>query len=174
MKIGKGCKISDMVRIYGEENIEIGDNVRIDEFCILTGGKGLKIGNHVHVAAYSILYGTGGLEIGDFFGGAVRTTILTSSDDYSGRSMVGPCIPRKYKTGNFTKPVKIGRQVILGVGVVVYPGVTIGEGVAVGAYSFVKHDCLPWSLYAGIPARRKGGRAADILDLERRFLEEYV
>jgi len=173
VKIGKNCKISDKISVYGGDNIEIGNNVRIDEFCILTGGAGLKIGNHVHIAAYSILYGTAGIVIGDFFGAAVRTTILTSSDDYSGLSMIGPCIPEKYKTGHIAQRVTIGRQVLFGVGCVIMPGVHIGDGVSLGVYSFVKKDCLPWSVYVGIPARKIGDRKMDLLKREEEFLNEY-
>lgn len=173
MKIGKNCKISDKISVYNGDNIEIGDNVRIDEFSILTGGAGMKIGDHVHIAAYSILYGTGGLTIGDFTGLAVRTTILTSSDDYHGFSLIGPCVPEKFKPRHLIAPVQIGRHVLFGVGVVVMPGIKFGDGAAVGVYSFVKEDCDPWSIYAGVPAKLIGKRRTDLLSLERKFLEEY-
>jgi len=173
MKVGKNCKISDKISIYGDEMIEIGDNVRIDEFCILTGGKGLKIGSHTHIAAYSILYGTGGLTIGDFCGFAARTTILTSTDDYSGFGLVTPCLPEKFKPGHLSAPVNVGRHVIAGVGCVVMPGTTIGDGVSIGAMSFIKKDCAPWFMYAGVPAKLIRPRKRDMLDLEKQFLEEY-
>ena len=173
MRIGKNCKISDKISIYGEENIEIGDNVRIDEFSILVGGSGLKIGSHVHIAAYSILYGTAGLTIGDFTGCAVRTTILSALDDYHGFSLIGPCVSMKFKPRLLAAPVNIGRHVVLGVGCVVLPGVNIGDGASFGAYSLIKKDCLAWSIYAGLPVKRICDRDRKVLELEKKFLEEY-
>ena len=45
-----------------------------------------------------------------------------------------------------------------------------GEGAAVGALSLVKKDLDPWTLYAGIPARRiKARNRAEIQRLEGEF-----
>ena len=170
MKMGTSCKISPKASIYNQENLTIGDNVRIDDFCVLSCGSGLKIGSHVHIACYSIFYAGAGIVLEDFSEFATRTTILSATDDFSGESLVGPCIPDKYKPGLKCAPVRVGRHALLGVGCVVMPGVTIGDGVSVGALSLVKGDCVPWHIYAGVPAKMIRTRSKDMLELEKQFL----
>jgi acetyltransferase-like isoleucine patch superfamily enzyme len=55
-----------------------------------------------------------------------------------------------------TMPVRLGRNVTIGVGSIVDIGVVAGEGCQVGALSLVpKHTTLePGAVYAGIPVRR--------------------
>ncbi|WP_255450564.1 DapH/DapD/GlmU-related protein [Skermania sp. ID1734] len=51
--------------------------------------------------------------------------------------------------------VRIGAGSWIGARVTIMPGVTIGEGCVVAAGSVVVEDCLPNSLYAGVPAKWK-------------------
>ena len=51
------------------------------------------------------------------------------------------------------QPITIGDGVWIGAGVTILPGVTIGSGCVIGAGSIVRADCMPNSLYAGVPAR---------------------
>lgn len=71
-----------------------------------------------------------------------------------------------------SKPVHIGRHVIIGSTSVVLPGVTIPEGCAFGCFSFVNADTEAWSIYAGIPVRKIRDRKKDLLTLEQEFLTE--
>jgi galactoside O-acetyltransferase len=171
--IGKNVKISPVARFYNPENIEIGDNVRIDDFCILSGGSGIKIGSHIHIACYSIFFGAGGIVLEDFSQFAVRTTVLSGSDDFLGASLVGPCIPRKFKPNLKEAPVLIKRHVLFGVGCTVFPGVTMGEGVSLGSHTLVIKDCDPWYVYYGTPAKKGKERSKEMLSLEKQFLKEY-
>jgi len=50
----------------------------------------------------------------------------------------------------------------------------IEEGTAVGSMSLCNRSTEPWSIYTGIPARRKSERKKDILALEESFLREIV
>jgi galactoside O-acetyltransferase len=170
---GKNVKISDWARIYSPEKLEIGDNVRIDDFVVLSCGGGMKIGSHVHIACYGIFFAGEGIELEDFTEFAVRTTVLSRSDDFSGESMISPQIPDKYKPRFKRGRVLIKRHSVLGVGCTIMPGVTLNEGVAVGAYSFVKNDCGPWGIYTGVPARRIMDRSQKMLEYEEEFLKEY-
>jgi len=52
------------------------------------------------------------------------------------------------------KEVVIGRNVWLGDGVVVSPGSTIGEGSVIGANAVVIGVIPPFTLAAGVPAKR--------------------
>lgn len=50
-------------------------------------------------------------------------------------------------------PVKIGKNVWIGDGVVILPNVNIGEGSVIAANSVVNRDVPPYSLVAGSPAK---------------------
>ena len=172
-KIGKNTNISPMVRFHSPEMIEIGDNVRIDDFCVLSGGIGLTIGSHIHIACGVYLFAGAGIVLEDFVQVASRTIMLSQSDDMSGRSLVGPCIPIEYKPFLKSGLITIKRHTFIGTGTTIVPGVTIGEGVSVGAMSLVKEDLAPWAVYAGVPAKRIKERSKEILTLETAFLENY-
>jgi len=174
MKIGKDCKISSKVSIYGADQIEIGDNVRIDDFCILSGGSGLKIGSHCHIACFAALFAGSGIIIDDFVGLSARVTLYSESDDYSGESMTNPQVDRELRRKMEKGTITIGRHAIIGAYSAVMPGVTIHEGAAVGAHSMVKDDLDPWTIYAGIPAVRIKDRKKDPLDLEKEFMKAHV
>lgn len=57
-----------------------------------------------------------------------------------------------------TAPVRLGRNVTIGVGTVIEIGVEVGAETEVGALSVVpKHRVLePGAVYAGVPVRRIG------------------
>jgi len=66
--------------------------------------------------------------------------------------------------------VTIGHDVWIGHGAVILPGVTIGTGAVVGAGAVVSKSVDPYTVVAGVPARRLRGRfapeiAAALLDL---------
>lgn len=151
--IGKNVTISPRASIYRPEMIEIGDNVRIDDFCIISAGDGgIKIGNFVHIACYVSMIGAGRIELEDFAQVGSKSIIMSSSDDFSGGYLVGPCVPEQYRKVT-SLPVTLKMGAVLGAMVVVAPGVTIGENVAVGAMSFVRHDLEASKLYAGNPLK---------------------
>lgn len=162
---GKSCKVHPTVLSFGND-IEIGDNVRIDAFCVLTGK--IRIGNDVHIACGCYLYGMAGIEMQDYSGLSSRVTIYSTSDDYSGEYMFGAVCPDEYKNVHKAK-VTLGRYVIVGCNSTIMPGVKVGEGVAVGAYSFVKSDCKPWSIYTGVPAKMIKERSMKLLEQELRW-----
>ena len=171
--LGKNCKISDKISVFNGHVIEIGDNVRIDDFCILSGGSGLNIGSHIHIAAGCYFYAGSGIIIHDFVQIAPRCTFVSESDDFSGHSLVGPCVPMKFKPQYERGTIVLYRHVLMGAHCVVFPGVILNEGAAVGAGSVVTKDCYTWSIYAGVPAKYKKLRSTAMKDLERQFLEEY-
>jgi dTDP-4-amino-4,6-dideoxy-D-glucose acyltransferase len=172
-KIGKDCKISDWARFYSPEKITFGENCRVDDFCMLSGGEGITLGDHIHIACGTYLYGGGGIIIEDFVGISTHVNIWSQSDDFSGRSMFCPQIPEKFKPYFKKGQVIFRKQVLVGCGVSILPNVTLGEGSMVGAHSLVTKDTLPWSLYAGVPARKVDNISKDMLKFREQFLEEY-
>lgn len=169
--IGTNVLISDKVSIYNAKNISIGSNVRIDDFCILSAGEmGINIGNYVHIACYVSLIGKELIEVQDYVGISSKSSVYSSSDDYSGEYLVGPTIPVKYKNVDH-RPVIFEKYSLIGASSVILPGVRVGEGVAVGALSLVTKDLASWGIYIGSPAKyikdRKKGMVKVAQDLEK-------
>jgi phosphonate metabolism protein (transferase hexapeptide repeat family) len=58
---------------------------------------------------------------------------------------------RAYRSG---KRVTVGHDVWIGHGAVLLPGVTIGAGAVIGANAVVSRDVPPYTIVAGVPARK--------------------
>lgn len=158
---GKNVLISRKASIYNPEKIEIGDNVRIDDFCILSGN--ITVGSNIHLSAYVALYGGFGIILEDYTGISPKSTIYSAMDDFSGEYLIGPIHPKKY-TNVSGGIVKIEKYSQIGCNCVIFPRITIKEGTAIGAMSLVLNDTLPWSIYAGVPAKKINERSKLLLN----------
>ena len=160
---GENVRISRYAQIYSPEKISIGDNVRIDDFCILSGR--ITIGSHIHIAAYCAMYGADyGIVMEDYTGLSARATIYAAMDEFSGEYLIGPI--HEDKSINVTGGlVQICKYAQIGVGGLVFPSVCVGEGTVLGAMSMAKQALIPWSIYAGIPAKKIKNRSKGLLDL---------
>lgn len=169
--LGKNVLISERSSIYGASRIEIGSNVRIDDFCVLSAGTGgISLGSYIHIAVFTSLIGAGRIKLRDYCNLSSRVSIYSSNDDYSGRYMTNPMVPSEF-TGVSHADVELHKHVIVGSGSVILPGVSLFEGVAIGSLSIVKHDCAAFGVYAGVPLRRISERSRDILELEKKLIE---
>jgi acetyltransferase-like isoleucine patch superfamily enzyme len=170
-KFGKNVLISDKVSIYNPQNIELGDNVRIDDFCVISAGKSIVIGNNVHIACYSSLIGQGEIIMDDFSGLSSRVSVYSSSDDYSGEFLTNPTVDSEF-TGVISKPVYLGKHVIVGAGSVILPGVSLQNGVAVGSLSLVTKSFEEYKIIGGLPAKFIKERKRKIEELEWSYLKK--
>ena len=169
--IGSNVYISKYAQFYNASNIHIKSNVRIDDYCIFSAGNGgISINEYVHIGCYSSLIGQGRISISEFANISTRVSIFSSSDDFSGNSLTNPMIDKRYKL-LINEPVTIEKHVIIGTNSTILPGAILEEGCAIGAYSLVKESCSPFSIYAGVPARKIGLRSKKLLILEKQFLE---
>jgi len=168
--LGHNVRISDKASIHNAESIEIGDNSRIDDFCVLSGK--VQIGRNVHIAVFcNVAGGERGIFFEDFSGLAYGCHLFTQSDDYSGLTLTNPTVPDAYKSE--TKlPIRIGRHSIVGTGSIIFPGATLAEGTSVGARSMVTKPTEEWSIYVGSPARRIKARKRDLVELEKKYLQD--
>ena len=166
---GSNVLISKHCVIYNPQNISIGHDVRIDDFVIISGGSGITIGNYVHIATHSGLWGGGVITIGDFVNISSGCKIYSESDDFSGETLVGPMIPKMYKTNMNIKPVYINKHVVIGANSVVLPGVTLDVGCAIGCGSVVNKSCDAWTIHAGTPIRYLKDRLTTLLEDEQTF-----
>lgn len=170
--VGRDVVIHPSAKIVNPQVISVGDSVIIDDFTFIMGGERTVLGSFVHIASFSSLLGGGEVVFEDFAGVSSGVRVYSGNDDYTGGGLTNPAVPLRFR--NVTRaPVRLCRHVIVGANTVVLPGVTIGEGVAVGANSVVKDDCEPWTIYAGIPARKLGVRPkAKMLELEAQLRAE--
>ncbi len=168
--LGEDVCISDKASIYGTERIEIGSHVRIDDFCVISAGVGgIKIGSYIHIAPAANIVGAASITFDDFSGLSGRVSVYSSSDDYSGATLTNPTVPDEFKSVR-SRPVHIGRHVIVGCGAVILPGTHLREGCAVNALSLVAGQWPPFTIVGGVPATRLKDRKQDLLELERQFL----
>ena len=165
---GEDVLIGRHAVLYNPEKLSLGNHVRIDDFTIVSGK--VTLGDYIHISQFCGLYGGDeGIVMEDFSGLSSKCSIYVVSDDYSGASMTNPMVPAKYKPGSLSSPVRIEKHAIIGCNSVVLPGVTVAEGTAVGSMSLCNRSTEAWSMYVGIPARKKSERKKDILELERQF-----
>ena len=167
---GRDVCISRRALILGAANISIGHYSRIDAFCVLSGGAGqLTIGRNVHIAAHSTVMGEAAIVLEDFSGLSVRCSLFSSNEDYSGRTLTNPAVPKRFR-GVTNGPVTVGSHAIIGAGSVVLPGVMIGAGSAVGALSLVRRSLPDYVIAAGNPAKVIGARSREHLQLAQTYL----
>ena len=86
--------------------------------------------------------------------------------------MANSMAPEKYRNVTEEKVI-LEKHVMVGSGCTILPGVIIGEGTAVGSMSLVSRSLDPWGIYAGIPCRKLRERSRDLLELVKRFREEW-
>ncbi|MEG3439565.1 acyltransferase [Pannus brasiliensis CCIBt3594] len=171
-RAGQDVTIWGGAKVLFPEVISIGDSVIIDDFVFIMGGKATTLGSFIHIASFTSITGGGELIMEDFTTLSSGIRVFTGNDDYLGGSLTGSGVPYPYRlpTRSF---VHIRKHSIVGANSVILPGVTIGEGVAIGANSLVKHDCEPWMIYAGSPARILRPRPKEkILELETQLRRE--
>jgi galactoside O-acetyltransferase len=162
-----------MAKIVQTEVISLGDSVVIDDFVFIMGGKKTILGSFTHVGCHSSILGGGEFIMDDFstLSGGVR--LYTGTDDYNGGSMTNPAVPEPYRIVSRSF-IRIAKHVIVGTNSVLLPGIKIGEGAAIGACSLVKHDCEPWTIYAGSPAKPIKTRPKEkILELESQLKAKF-
>lgn len=168
--LGRNVKISDKAVIYNADQIRIGDNSRIDDFCVVSGQVNME--RNTHFSPFCLINGgTAGIHIDDFTGLSYGVKVFAHTDDYSGRALIGPTVPKKFTKVHAAK-VFIGRHVVVGAGSIIGAGVVVGDGVAIGAATLVLKDLDPWGIYVGNPARKLRDRKRDLLELEKAYLAE--
>ncbi|MDA9559164.1 acyltransferase [Alphaproteobacteria bacterium] len=172
--VGTNVKIAKNCTIIGLQNINIKNNVRIDGGVTISCEHGnLNIGNYIHIGGNCHLACAGGITLDNFSGLSQGVRVYSSTDDYSGKSLTNPTIPSTYlKT--ITKPVNIGKHVIIGSGSVVLPGVVIGMGSSVGALSLVTKPLNNWGVYFGIPVKKLKNRNKSLLEKEKKFMKSLI
>lgn len=150
--IGSDVFIHPDAIIKRPEFTTIQDHVAIDNG--VTVSTKLSVGNYVHIAPFVVVIGgiDSELVLEDFTFVAAGTKIVCGSEDYTGAGLVGPTIPKKYRTLNLTR-ITFEKFSGCGVNCSIMPGVTLAEGSVLGANSLLTKSTEPWTIYVGSPAR---------------------
>lgn len=105
--------------------------------------KGLKLGDRVSVAWFVELDARGGIVVGHDTNISSHVKLITGSHDVNDPKF----------TADFL-PIHIGHHCWIGTGAMILQGVRVGDGAVVAAGSVVTKDVEPWSVVAGIPAKK--------------------
>lgn len=168
--VHESALISRSAQIYGASRITVCENSRIDDFCVLSAGEGgIYIGKNVHIAVMCTLMGKSNIKLNDFCNLSSRVSIYSTSDDFSGNSLTNPTIPEKFKLLD-DREVVLEKHVIVGSGTIILPGSRIGIGSAVGALSLVNRKLDPFTIFAGVPAKKIKSRCSRLIELEKEFV----
>ena len=147
-RVGRLPRVYGRPRITNLGEITIGDKFRFfsstvtSEVVAYPGGR-LEIGNGVFVNYGASLSAHHLVRIGD--GCQLGSYACLMDNDYHS-------VEDREKPSE-SKPIVLGRNVWLGVRVIVLKGVTIGDNAVIGAGSVVTRDIPANSMAAGVPAK---------------------
>lgn len=129
ISIGKNCFFDGYVSLYSGSNgsIKLGDDVYVGNFSSITSFKQIAIGAHTFIS--------GNVLIVDFDHGTKKDMLIKKQELE-------------------VKPVEIGEDVWIGWGAMILKGNKIGDGAVIGAGSVVTKDVAPYTVVAGVPARK--------------------
>jgi maltose O-acetyltransferase len=127
-RVGEGCFYLDHIVWLNGERIELGDHVAFNYGCYVNGYGGLQIADGAEFGPYTMIH-----------------TANHNMDD--------PDRPVTQQGWEVIRPVEIGANCWIGMGVCILPAVRIGDGCVVGAGSVVTKDIEPYTIAVGNPAR---------------------
>ncbi len=127
---------------------KIGNNVIYYPGVFIMPPRNITIGDNVDLAKDVLITTSGGVDIGERALIGYSTKILTSNHNIpSGKQKI-------FSAGHTHKKVTIEKDVWIGANCIILPGVTIGEGSIIAAGSVITKDVDPFSIYAGVPAKK--------------------
>lgn len=136
---------SMLLRLFGAQ---IGRNCRIYPATRIWAPWNLECEDLVAIADGAEIYNAGRITLGSHSIISQDAYLCAATHDYKLAEFPMIC-----------KPIRIGAYAWVAARATVLPGVTLGEGAVLGLGSIATHDLAPWSVAAGVPARRVGSRS---------------
>ena len=177
------CEIDGTAKVYRFANIKktvMAKDSVIADYCKV---ENTKIGIKTHIYAHSIIYGSNFgdysyvqknasvwyTQIGKYCSLSWNVSIGGGEHDFHRVTTHSLLYAPSY--GFVDKPIYnrlerkciIGNDVWVGAGAQILRGVTVGDGAVIGAGAVVTHDVEPYSIVAGVPAKKIGQRCSDEL-----------
>ncbi len=132
IKIGARSTILMSTHMQEAASITIGKGTVVNTHCYLDGRGGLKIGSNVNISSHVLL-------------------VAGSHEVQDGEYFLG-----------FAKPITIEDYVWLCTRSTILAGVTVGRGAVVAAGAVVTRSVEPYTIVAGVPARKIGERNTNL------------
>lgn len=132
VKIGPGSTILMSTEMQHAMELTIGNNTIISPHCLLDGRGGLVIGSNVNISSHVLL-------------------VAGTHDIQNGRDFAGSA-----------EGIIIEDYVWLCTRATVLAGVTVGRGAVVAAGAVVTKSVDPYTVVAGVPAKKIGERNPDL------------
>ncbi len=120
----------------------------------------LKAGAYSYIGPNCLVYPK--VSIGDYTMLANNVSIIGGDHEYK-----IPGLPTIFSGRGILDKTVIGKDVWLGAYVKIKTGVTIGDGAIVAMGSIVTKDLEPFSVYAGIPAKKIKNRFDNNTEIEK-------
>lgn len=149
--------IGDNVTIYGPLQLWVRDNAKIviGDYCYIDSYVRLdaawdaviELGHHVTINAYSMINSSIGVKVGS--NSLISFYVCIIDVDHGIKRNV--LIRNQLPVGS---PIEIGEDTWIGWGACILKGVKIGNGAVIGAGSVVTKDVPPYTVVAGVPARK--------------------
>jgi dTDP-4-amino-4,6-dideoxy-D-glucose acyltransferase len=168
-RLGEDVLIHSTVVIVDCHKISLGSRIRIDPYVIISTRGGVVFGNNIHIGGHSVLAGNAAVHFEDFVNISHHVGIYTSNEGNARTLSGNPTVASGFGVAR-TAAISFGRHSAVGALSLVLPGARFAEGSGLGAMSRVGRPLKPWTLYAGIPARRMGDRRQDALAYEQKYL----
>ncbi|AKR58184.1 hexapeptide transferase [Youhaiella tibetensis] len=148
-RCGPGVRVEANVGFKHLETMDIGAGVFFGHGAFIQGrfDGHCRIGDHVWIGP-QVFIDARDIVIEDHVGWGPGSRVLGS--EHTGMPLDRPIIA----TDLLIKPVRVEAWADIGTGSVILPGVTIGRGAIVGAGAVVTADVEPFSIVAGVPARK--------------------
>ena len=135
-------------RVY---NLRLGTGSVIYNSCEIREPDRIIVGDHTSIGDHCILDGRGGLTIGNSVNLSTGVWIWTMEHEVNSLDFCSPAAP-----------VMIDDYAWLSCRTIVLPGVTIGKGAVLSAGAVVTKSVDPFTIVAGVPAKRIGERPRDL------------
>jgi acetyltransferase-like isoleucine patch superfamily enzyme len=165
LRVSRGVTVGAYSRLdaFGEKGLVLGPRAKLGAHTLVTTtshltrfGQGLTVGSDTGIGDYAHLGCSGGIEIGRDVIAGPFLTVHSQEHVYD-----DPTVPIRSQ-GTTEAPVVLGDDIWIGARVTILAGSQIGSGSVIAAGSVVKGEFPPYSLIAGVPARRiRGVRGTD-------------